>query len=162
MVIVNNLDDALCTLFNNRGTEPALVLEHHAAMLKELCEELKEFAPRGITGDAFRGILDECLHLATRELDDESLPWWDEDIADNLLGVVKMADDVIVYRKAKSWAASRYWDDWKLRVLFEKVEAEYKKIWFFVGEIECLNLLAHQILVWLTARLTLISEYKNK
>lgn len=159
---VNNLDCDLRLIFSKGYADPETVLEHHTTILQELCEELKEFAPKGITGDAFRSILDECLHLATRELDDENLPWWDEDIADNLLTVVKLADDVIEYRKAKSWAASHYWDNWKLRLLFEKVEAEYKKIWFFVGEIECLNLLAHQILVWLTARLTLISEYKNK
>jgi hypothetical protein len=160
-MLVNRLDLELLSLFEC-GETPEEVLTHHKVILHNLCDELKRFFNDKITGGAVESILNDCLHLATRSIEDETLPWWDADIADDLLTIVTLAEQSREYRKAVSWGNSLYHTNTGIRLLVRKSELEYKKMFLHLLDVQCLDTLAQQILAWLNTRNSIITAYENR
>jgi hypothetical protein len=155
-MVVNEFDRQMAAIIlNQEGGEQDL--QKYRDLLEALCEELKQvWHKKGLTDSLVSSLIDDCLCLVTRPLEEHE---WDEMQADQMRALFCLADQARDTREAVSWAdRSR---DLGIRILLRKLESE-KQMIFINDSIEHLEGMAYRLLTWLNARNTLIQAYRSR
>ncbi|MFY2157963.1 hypothetical protein ACOSZF_20350 [Cytobacillus firmus] len=158
-MIVNELDKQISDILFGPEEKAGVsqTVEEIKALLEDLCEELKQlWGQKGFTDDLAKELIDDCLRLATRPLEEYD---WDDLKSDHLITLFSMASSVKEFREAVSWADRS--KDIEVRVFLRKVESE-KHLFFINEEVEHLDGMAFSLLRWLNARNTLLHAYRNR
>ncbi|MGG3887809.1 hypothetical protein [Metabacillus fastidiosus] len=155
-MFVNEFDKQISSLFPNSG-EADQELQKFKSLLEELCSDLKQvWHKKGFTDSLIRELIDDCLELATRSIEEHE---WDEMKADNLNTLLVMGDTDKRFRNVMSRAdRSR---DLEIQLLLKKLEVE-KRMFFINDSIEHLEGMAYRLLSWLNVRSALVNTFDDR